>query len=521
MFHSSETRELVHQMSVLLQECKSLARSIKRGRPSLSYPEFGLPLPSREVADRMASLYFGSFESVYRILHIPTFWEEYRRYWENPESATADIRHMVLLVIAIGSSLSDHRDADPDFPGMVRQWIYSSQAWLAEPLQKRRLGITGVQIHCLTILARQVFSIGGDLVWMSMGSLTHRAMQIGLHRDPNNLPSMSLLEAELRRRLWTTILEMILQSSLDSAMPPRISLDEFDTQAPSNVNDDEMNESSITLQSHSKDTFTMTSMQLILLDSLPTRLRILQLLNGLRSELSYLDVLSLSSDITEAHRKASNFMMDKERVGVTPFHRNLMHYLIRRFMIPLHFPFASKARTNPLFHYSLKESLDAAMAITSPEPDEGFSRLMSLGGGIFREGFRLAGTAISLELIAQAESQRLDGTLHHNSQYRGLLKKSLKDMISLSLERIQQGETNIKSHVFLYMILAQVEAIEAGTSPELKIAQSARDSLQICRGILKTNSSGSIYANISGAQEDYGLDLDMDTDFFFPDSSFS
>lgn len=508
-------------MSALLQECKCIASSIKAARPSLSYPEFGLPLPSREAADRMASLYFGTFESMYRILHVSTFWDEYRRYWEDPESATADLRLKILLVIGIGSSLSDHGDADSVFPEMVRLWIYSSQAWLAEPSKKSRLGIVGVQIHCLTILARQVFSIGGDLVWMSMGSLTHMAMQIGLHRDPKHLPPMSLLQAELRRRLWSTILEMILQSSLDSAMPPRISLDEFDTQAPSNVNDEDINESSTALQSHPKETFTMTSMQLILLESLPMRLRILQLLNSFRSELSYLDVLSLSSDIAEAYRKGSSFMLDKEQLGVTPFHRNVMHYLVRRFMIPLHFPFASKARTNPLFHYSLKESLDAAMAIISPEPDEGFSRLMSLGGGIFREGFRLAVMVISLELVAQAESQRLDGTLHRNSQHRDILKKALKDMNSLSLKRIQQGETNIKSHMFLCMVLAQVEAIEGGIPPELKIVQSAIESLQACRDILKTNNPGSTYANISSGQEDYGLDLDMDTDFFFLDSNFA
>lgn len=507
-------------MAVLLQECKSIASRIKGARPSLFYPDFGLLLPSREVADRMASLYLESFESMYRILHVPTFWDEYRRFWADPESATAGLRLKVLLVMAIGSSLLHYGECDPRFPDMARQWIYSSQAWLSEPLQKSRLSITGVQIHCLNILARQVLSVGADLAWMSMGSLTHRAMQIGLHRDPKHLPQMTLLQAEIRRRLWSTIVEMILQSSLDSAMPPRISMDEFDTETPSNVNDDEMEELSTELNVHPKNTFTDTSMQLILIESLPTRLRILQLLNSFRSELSYLDVLSLSADITQAYRKASSFMVGKEQLGVTPFHRNLMHYLVRRFMIPLHFPFASKARANPLFHYSLKESIDAAMAIVSPELDERFSRLMSLGGGIFREGFRLAFGAISIELIAQAESQRQDGTLHHHSQYRELLKKSLGDMTSLSLERVQQGETNIKTHMFICMILAQVEAIEAGVSPEFGIAQSARDSLQVCRDILKTNNSSSAFPEFSNKQGDCGLDLDMDTDFFFPDSGF-
>jgi hypothetical protein len=77
--------------------------------------------------------------------------------------------------------------------------------------RKDRLNITCIQIYCLTILAREVFAIGGDLVWISMGSLVNRAMQMGLHRDPKHLPPMPVLQVELRRRLWVTILEMLVQ----------------------------------------------------------------------------------------------------------------------------------------------------------------------------------------------------------------------------------------------------------------------------------------------------------------------
>ncbi|KAF2475088.1 uncharacterized protein BDR25DRAFT_253900 [Lindgomyces ingoldianus] len=529
-FQGAETRALLTQMGNLLQECKSIARSIKVGRPRgcLSCPDVGLALPSREVADTMVALYFRSYESTHRILHVPTFWAEYQKYWNHPESVTTDLRLRILLVIGIGSSLYEHGDTDAAFRNMVHQWVHAAQTWLSGPLKKDRLDIPGVQIYCLTILARQIFSIGGDLVWMSMGSLIHRAIQIGLHRDPKYLPAMPVLQTELRRRLWATILEMVVQSSLDSAMPPRISFDEFDTEPPSNNNDDEMDESTTALQPHPKGTYTTTSMQLILLDSLPARLRILQLLNGLHSELSYLDVLALDSEITNAYRSCSSFMQENEESGVTPFHRNLLHYLVRRFMIPLHCPFACQARTNPLFYYSLKVSLDTAMAIISPELDETFSHLMAIGGGMFREGIRYALAVLSIEFIARVEAQRLDGTLHSNSQYKDLLKQAMKDMILLSSERIRQGETNIKGHMFLSMLMAQAEAIEEGTSCELKIAQSAVDSLGFCRDLLQTrastaslpslNDAGLASASPDDGQECYGLDLDFG--FFLPDAGF-
>ncbi|TVY22957.1 Transcription factor [Lachnellula hyalina] len=526
----TENETLVIQISNLLQKCKNIARSLKVGRPSrtLTGPGFGLDAPSREFADTLAVLYFQSFESTHRILHVPTFWTEYQRYWAHPESASMGLRLKVLLVVCIGSSLYKPKDADPGLRNMVHQWIYAAQMWLSGPLEKDRLDIHGLQIHCLTILAREIFSVGGDLVWMSMGSLVHRAMQIGLHRDPKYLPPMAIMQAEVRRRMWVTILEMLIQSSLDSAMPPRMSIDEFDTAAPSNINDDEICDSTTVLQPHPRSTYTMTSMQLLLVDSIPTRLRILQLLNGLKPEILYLDVLALSSEITTTCRASSSFMKEHKKHGITSFHRNLLDYLIRRFLIPLHLPFASKTRTNPLFHHSLKTSLETAIAIISPEPDDNFSALMAMGGGLFKEGLRSANTVISLELLAYVEGQRLDGTLQRSSQYRELLKQHMRDMILLSIERIRQGETNVKSHMFLSMVMAQVEALETGAECELGIARAARDSLEFCHDLLLTRDGAGVLLaaddmgltpiSYNDGQDAFGMDFNFES--FLPDAGF-
>ncbi|PKS06059.1 hypothetical protein jhhlp_007893 [Lomentospora prolificans] len=533
-FAEGEIATVVADMGDLLRKCKIVAKSLKAGRPSrsLSTSELELTPPPRGIADILVDQYFHFFESVYRILHRPTFMAEYQKYWDDPEKAAAGLRLKVLLVIALGSSIYQQDGIDCDLRSMSHRWTYAAQMWLSGPLEKDRLCITGLQVHCLTILARQIFSVGGDLVWMSVGTLIHQAMQMGLHRDPTRLPSMSVLKAETRRRLWATILEMTVQASLDSAMPPRISFEEFDTRPPSNVNDDEMDDSTATLQpSPRTNTYTETSIQLILYDSLPTRLRILRLLNDLHSELSYIDVLSLSSEVTDSCRSYRQFLIEQGASGVRAFHRNLLDYLVRRFMIPLHCPFANKARTNPLFHYSLKVSLDTAMAIISPEPDEAFSRLMVIGGGLFREGFRYAMTSLSLELLTQVEEKRLDGTLHRSSQYCESLKQTLRGMVDLSLERIREGETNVKSHMFLCMILAQAEAKEAGVPCELRIAQSAKESLELCYDLLQTRvadtSQGYPSDTDVGATPSTGFagwlntEMDLDMNYFMFNEDFS
>ncbi|CAI0649383.1 unnamed protein product, partial [Colletotrichum noveboracense] len=527
-FQNVATQVLAVEIDSLYKNCKILAKRLKVCRPtrSTSGQSPSLRPPSREVADAMVDAYLNSFELVHRILHIPTFWTEYHEFWDHPETTTMDIRLKILLVIGMGSSLSEHEDAT--LRQMATHWVYAAQSWLSGPLEKDRLGITGLQVHCLTMLARQIFSVGGDLTWMSMGSLIHRAMQIGLHRDPKHLPKMSFLQMELRRRLWATILELVVQSSLDSAMPPRLSFNEFDTEAPTNINDHEMDESTDIVEPHPRHVLTNTSLQLLLLDSLPTRLKILQLLNDLHSELSYIDALALSDEITMACRENMAFGKRFGAREITTFHRNLVDYLVRRFMLPLHCPFASKARSNPLFHYSIRASLDASMAIISPESDDAFSRLTALSGGLFREGFRYAIATISLEFLAVAKSQQLDGTIHRDDRYRALLKSSAKDLIEMSAERIRQGDTNIKGHMFLSMIVAQVEAMEEGHSGEHMIAQSAKNSLDFCNSVLQrrlesvpspwSTDTSTMTADREG-QEAFAIDWDFD--FFLPDTDFA
>jgi hypothetical protein len=474
----------------------------------------------------MTAVYFSSFESTYRILHIPTFWKEYGNFWKDPGSTKPDLRLKVLMVIGIGSRIYNDDSADATLVQRVRQWIYATQMWLSGPLEKNRLELSGLQIYCLVILARQVFSVGADLIWMSMGSLVHRAMQVGLHRDPKHIPDMPLWRAELRRRLWATILEMLVQSSLDSSMPPRISAEDFDTEPPANINDEELDTSTTAIQGSSRETYTGVSMQLVLLDSIPTRLRILRLINGISPDISYVDVLALSSELTTAIRAVSQFCQANRGSGVSAFHHNLLDFLLRRFIIPLHEPFAHQAKMNPLFHFSLQTCLDTAMLLMAPEADERFSKLMAAGGGMFREGINHALYIIGLELLLQVEAKRLEGTLHRNNRHIDTLKRAMGDLISLFTERIRQGDTNVKGHMFLTMTLAYIEAKETGNHLELSVASSGRDSLLICHGLLceqaslLQSSSPSEAGFVSTSDQDnqafdFNLDIFLsDVDFF-------
>lgn len=526
-----EVKAVLAEAGEVLQKCKRLARSSKVWRPSRLFgvQDYDLTPPPREVADIMAREYFQYFESGLRVLHIPSFWSSYEEFWKNPNSVKIETRIIILLVIAIGSSFQDRNaaatDKVPSIP-QIHQWIYAAQTWLAGPLEKDRLDMGGLQAYCLLIMARQIYSVGGDLVWMSLGSLLHRAMQLGMHYDPKHFHQMSIFTSELRRRLWYTILELLMQAALDTAMPPRISPDEFDTEPPSNINDSDLHPDTKTLHPRPDSEYTDTFVHLQLINSLLPRIRIIRYLNSIKTDLSYPEAMTLSSALSAAHRKSTQ-ALQAHTAQTTPFQRNMVDFLIRRFVVPLHSPFACEARTSPAFHYSLKACTEASLALICPEPDARFSRILEFGGGLFREGLRSANTAISLDLIIQTKTQQVDGTLHRTRTYRGALKQSVFDMLELCNKRIYSGETNVKSYVFLAMVLAMTDAMENGVPTEIRVADSARDALTHCYGVLEssigsraTNTPTEAGFSSTGLEEGF-MGMDMGMDFFFSDVGFS
>ena len=129
------------------------------------------------------------------------------------------------------------------------------------------------------------------------------------------------------------------------------------------------------------------------------------------------------------------------------------------------------------------------------------------------------------ELISQTEANLLaSGTLYSNSHRTDYLKQAMDKMIKTCLERIRQGETNIKSPMFLQQILEHNGSIENGVLSEYAIAQSGRDSLELCVGLLQKRAvdlgvnvnSRSIISPHGGETGD--LRTDFDLDFFSGDA---
>lgn len=193
-------------------QSKTLGRQIKALRvPQIMSSEFGNHIPSRQLADELVEAYLRTYETLHRVLHIPSFRLEYARYWQNPKGARQAFVIQLQLCMAIGAVLHDDQFS---LRNLAVRWVYEARFWLSQPSEKSRMNLSGLQVCCLVHIARDVCGVGSDLVWASAGSLMRMALYIGLHRDPDHLPKMSLLAAETRRRVWAAILEILVQSSM-------------------------------------------------------------------------------------------------------------------------------------------------------------------------------------------------------------------------------------------------------------------------------------------------------------------
>ncbi|KAF2854033.1 hypothetical protein T440DRAFT_465056 [Plenodomus tracheiphilus IPT5] len=522
--NTGTNRKEVDQSSELyisVSGIKRMARIIKTSRmlqPSL-LPEVIECIPSRKVCDQLVDGYLRNFEGMFRVLHVPSFRQEYEAYWNSNAPAKPFMTIKILLVCAIGVPFCTST-SQAKLRGPAAKWIQAAADWQNGPHLKSRLNMAGLQIQILTILARQVCAVDGDHVWISAGSLLRTAMTLGLHRDPSNFNKISRFHAEMRRRLWATVLEITVQCSLDMGVPPMISPEDYDTETPANVNDvdiEEGNNNSHMVQLTTN--FTDTSVQIASLRTLSIRLEIVRLINKLQFELSYNDVLRLSSELTTTSREQITFLKGALAAGhtITTFQIKLLDSLTRRFILCLHRPFFAKALEDPQYYYSRKICLENSLAIFAPatslQPDEedDWTRLSSTCVGFFKSILLYALSTVYFELQAQIKEHQEDESIFTplknkssttNSRttpsHLQALLNALQSAHKTAISRLRNGETNAKGAVFLGCALARIDALLSGNDPDLAVLEAAREAIVQTTQILKD-----VY------KEEHGMDIDL------------
>ncbi|OBT56538.1 hypothetical protein VE04_03240 [Pseudogymnoascus sp. 24MN13] len=469
---SDASSEQVDDITESMEKCKALAKSMKAIPYSqwLANPCFRDAVPVKGIADQLVNAYFRTSESIYRILHIPSFMKEYRQYWDQPDVSNPVFIVKLLLVMSIGGCFYQGPDST-HYRVESKKWIFAAQSWLSTPFEKAKLHMSTIQIQCLLIIARQYCSISGDVVWIAAGTLLRTAMQMGFHRDPASLPKIGILQGEMRRRLWATIIELNIQSSIGSGMPFLITEQEWDTAPPANIDDVEISEATNNPSLQSQDRVTQLNINMV---DLPLRLALLL----------------------------------------------------------LHRPFAAKGMKDPRFYYSRKICLESAVTILkypSSEPllanqsvdnmfRDDYAQLKIVGGG-FKSIITYTSTIIFHELHTQLKE---DGPamVQQTKDNRDSLKQCLLDLLDLSVDRVTLEENNVMVRLLIVITLSLLDSTEKGVDPEPVVLDAAKKSSLLCYNLMsarmaETNASLPVEAGSHNAldiSEDplgFGMDFTM------------
>jgi hypothetical protein len=503
----------------VVNKCKNMARAIKN-QPSITKQfvnNVQQYVPTREVADRYVQGYLRTFEYIYRVLHVPTFLREYEQYWDTSLKPTAPFVVKLLLVMALGSIFEYDHDIACSHRSIVFQWIELAQMWLSLPLGKSRLNMKGLQIYCLLIIARQACAFDADSVFIPAGALLRTAVHMGYHRDPSHFPNMPFYQAEMRRRLWATVLELCLQSSVDAGAPPLLSLDDFDTLPPSGIDDDLFDECNQFAPSEQPSHISARSaVQDILIRHIVLRLRIANLITSPQCDPTHDEILNIDKEMTMALRENTKRLQsspsgDKQ---IDSFRKKMLDLMTYRFLHTLHFAFAIRAKTEPKYYYSRKVCLECSVYLfdnvvidENDEHQEDFAKLLLIGSGIYRDVLLPALMISFNELVAILENASIfpqtsvTTTLPVVEQYKSILSK----FTTFTWLRLLRGETNIKGYGLCAGLATQLEAMEKGEEhPESLMLGRAIPALEKCYDILRQRAEA---ANVPYVENDESQSL--------------
>lgn len=252
-----------------------------------------LSVPSEYLLATAQEKYIITWETISRVLHIPTFAKDcaaIARFNASgqislPPDISDSIVPQILCVISMASRLYDQSDKSSGIEkrseDQITKDIAMVQKWLDGVRGKAHMHIQILETRVLLLLALHANQGHPSRLWRDSGNVVRTAMLMGLHQDPESSDRMSKLQKEMRRKLWVTIVELDMRFSLDAGMPPAVASSLINIAEIVNVDDEELSELMLEYPIHKPTTvWTDALPQIALAASLRERVDVTHILGG-------------------------------------------------------------------------------------------------------------------------------------------------------------------------------------------------------------------------------------------------
>lgn len=140
--------------------------------------------------------------------------------------------------------------------------------------------------------------------WLLISMILHLAVRMGYHRDPDHFPEITPFEAEMRRRIWTTILQLDLALSLEMGLPRSATDTHIDTKLPRNLRDCDFEEDTTEMPPPRPETECTPVLPLIAKGRLTSALGLICDVNTDINPPSYDEVIKVDALLEDLHIRA-------------------------------------------------------------------------------------------------------------------------------------------------------------------------------------------------------------------------
>ncbi|KAI0873648.1 fungal-specific transcription factor domain-containing protein [Hypoxylon argillaceum] len=365
MFSRGDSGDILHQFLLIYKIHKAVQEEHRKATSPISvFVDSMTPirkrmvdvLPSKAACDHLVHFYINRSETIYRVLHIPSFMSHYNQYWEGNQQPDYFLPQL-LSILCIGyrfigagkGQFQNDREGIhmPTACALVRTWLDSLRG-------KQLVEFSSLQTEVLALMAQRVLNSQNHETWQHLGLLVRMAMTMGLHRDPSEF-SREILPfwAEQRRKLWTTILELDIHMSIQCSLPSCIREGDFTCRPPRNLNDDELFPNMIELPpSKPIEVDTNSRIQVFAASTLKTRFKVVDLVNRIDTLQDYQQILDIGNELEQAlediryvlAQKHPNDVNDAQHQWIT---RAVLDVNCRRPLLALYRPFALSSTDAP------------------------------------------------------------------------------------------------------------------------------------------------------------------------------
>ncbi|KAL8940523.1 MAG: hypothetical protein Q9216_002773 [Gyalolechia sp. 2 TL-2023] len=212
------------------------------GQNSASLIDF---LPSKPIADRLLNQYWLAVHPLCRTVHRPSFERRYRAFWADVETGVEPPGSLQAIIF---SALFSGVVSMPDNVilmefGTTKKDLVDNFQMGTETALGRANVIRTTKVETLQALVMYMIPLCRGEISRSHSALVGTALRIaecmGLHRDGTEY-GFGPIETHVRRLIWYQICFLDIRTCEAQGPRPHIRADEFDTQFPLNVDDEEL-----------------------------------------------------------------------------------------------------------------------------------------------------------------------------------------------------------------------------------------------------------------------------------------